>query len=512
MESGALLGTEGAADGRAPDHGLKRNAIGYLSNVVIAVASTAPGYSLAATLGFIVAIQGVGLHAPAILLVSFLPMLFIAAAYKYMNRADPDCGTSFSWMTRAMGPGLGWLGGWAIIVADIVVMANLAQIAGIYSFLLFRWDSAAASVPAVTAVGVAWIVVMTLICYIGIELSARIQRWLLTAEILTLAAFAVVALVKVYVDSPPGSVHVSASWFSPFALGSWSALTGGVLLGVFIYWGWDSAVSVNEESENSGEGPGRAAVLSTILLVLIYVVVTVAAEAYAGTKPLVANQADVLSFLGGKVFPRPLDLLLIVAVLTSASASTQTTILPTTRTALSMARRGALPKVFGKVHDRHLTPSVATVVMGALSIVWFVVIVNISTNVLADSIAALGFLICFYYGLTGFACAIYYRRQLLDSVKTFLLVGVAPTVGGLMLMGVFVKALIDYSDPANTTSAKGVFGIGAPVVIGVGSLVLGAVLMLIARRVYPRFFGSRLETAAPGALDALPPAPSPAAT
>jgi hypothetical protein len=150
--------------------------------------------------------------------------------------------------------------------------------------------------------------------------------------------------------------------------------------------------------------------------------------------------------------------------------------------------------------------------MGALSIVWFVAIVNISTHVLTDSITALGFLIAFYYGLTGFACAIYYRRQLLDSVKTFLLVGVAPTLGGLMLMGVFVKALIDYSDPANTTSGKGVFGIGAPVVIGVGSLVLGAVLMLIGRRFYPRFFGSRLETAAPGALDAPPPAPSPAAT
>src|SRR5205807_129550 len=105
-----------------------RGALGYLSNLVIAVASTAPGYSLAATLGFIVAVKGVGLQAPAVLIVSFVPMLCIAAAYNYMNRADPDCGTSFIWVTRGLGPQLGWLSGWAIVAADVIVMATLAQI------------------------------------------------------------------------------------------------------------------------------------------------------------------------------------------------------------------------------------------------------------------------------------------------------------------------------------------------------------------------------------------------
>jgi amino acid transporter len=114
---------------------LKPNAITFISNIVIGVASTAPGYSLAATLGFITAV--VGFHAPAIMIVAFLPMLCIALAYNYMNRADPDCGTTFSWVTRAMGPRMGWMGGWAIIVADVIVMANLSQIAGLYSFQLF---------------------------------------------------------------------------------------------------------------------------------------------------------------------------------------------------------------------------------------------------------------------------------------------------------------------------------------------------------------------------------------
>src|SRR5207247_5330918 len=111
--------------------------------LVSGVASRAPGSSLAATLGFVTAVAGMGFHAPAVMIVSFVPMLLIAAAYNYMNKADPDCGTSFTWVTRAMGPHLGWLTGWAIVVADVIVMATLAYIAGVYTFLPFGLDAAA---------------------------------------------------------------------------------------------------------------------------------------------------------------------------------------------------------------------------------------------------------------------------------------------------------------------------------------------------------------------------------
>src|SRR6476469_9230764 len=123
-------------EARALNKGLKKNAIGYASSVVIGVASTAPGYSLAAVLGLIVAVGDVGVHAPGVLIVSFVPMLLVALGYKYVNKADPDAGTTFAWATKAFGPRTGWLGGWAIIVADLIVMANLAQIAGLYTFLL----------------------------------------------------------------------------------------------------------------------------------------------------------------------------------------------------------------------------------------------------------------------------------------------------------------------------------------------------------------------------------------
>ena len=156
MESASIAA--GQPEGSAPgEKGLKTGAIGFASGVVIGVASTAPGYSLAASLGFVIGVAGIGFESPAIMILAFIPMLFIAAAYYWMNRADPDCGTTFSWVTKAMGPSMGWMGGWAITCAGTIVMANLAQISGLYLFLLFGWDAAAESTWAVTIVGVLFI-------------------------------------------------------------------------------------------------------------------------------------------------------------------------------------------------------------------------------------------------------------------------------------------------------------------------------------------------------------------
>ncbi len=184
------------------DKGLKKGAIGYVSNIVIGVASTAPAYSLAATLGFIVAVKGVGVHAPAVMLVAFIPMLLVASAYKYFNRADPDAGTTFAWVTRAFGPLTGWMNGWAIFLADLIVMASLSDIAAVYTFKLFGFTELGESKAAIIVAAIIWIVLMTWICYRGIELSARIQQLLLGAEVFILGLFSVVAFVKVYGATP----------------------------------------------------------------------------------------------------------------------------------------------------------------------------------------------------------------------------------------------------------------------------------------------------------------------
>ncbi len=491
-------------DATAPGNkGLKTNALGYISNLVIAVASTAPAYSLAATLGFIVAVAGVGVHAPAVLIVAFIPILFVSVGYRFFNLADPDAGTTFAWVTRSFGPQLGWINGWAIFLADIIVMASLAAIASDYTYLLVGWHSAAHSNLALIIGGVIWIALMTWICYRGIELSARLQTLLLSIEIFTLALFVVVALIKVYTGHPAHSIHVSASWFNPFDLG-WGSLVDAVLLGIFIYWGWDSGVAVNEESRDRNHGPGKAAVVSTVILLLIYVLVSAAAQAFHGTRFLSSNSKDVLNALGGGVFGFPVDKLLIISVLTSASASTQTTILPTARTTLSMARWKAIPEAFGRVSPRFLTPTFSTVLMGALSIVWTVALLafNPSQNVLGDTISALGFAVCFYYGFTGLACAFYFRRDLFKSARNFFFAGLLPVAGGVMMGYIGIKAFSYYNTAGNNYSHP-LLGIQTPILVGVGGLILGVVLMFASWPFFTEYFHRRWgEAADPAVLEA----------
>jgi amino acid transporter len=257
---------------------------------------------------------------------------------------------------------------------------------------------------------------------------------------------------------------------------------------------------VNEETEDSSSAPGKAAVISTLLLVGIYVLVSVAAVAFAGPGKLTANSDDVFAPIGHAVLGSGLDKLLIIAVLTSAAASTQTTILPTARTSLSMARKGALPRMFARIHPRYQSPDVSTLLMGAVSIAWYVGLTLVSENILADSIAALGLMIAFYYGITGIACAVYYRRELTKSVKNFVYIGVLPVLGGLSLGYLFVKSCIELG---KTSAGKTtILGVGGPLVIGVGGLLLGVVLMIWWNLKNPDFFKQRTEVADPHLLDA----------
>jgi amino acid transporter len=480
---------EGAERG---EKGLKKNAIGFVDGLIIGIASTAPAYSLAAVLGIVVV--GVGVQAPAVLLASFIPMFLIASSFYYLNRADPDCGTSFSWITRAIGPSAGWMGGWAICTTGIIVIGSLADVAAYYTLDLFTLDSLRDSKTAVTIFAIAIIALMTAVCLIGTEVSALLQRILIIAQVGALLAFGVVALVK------GGALTPELSWFSPSAVDSADALVLGLLTGVFIYWGWESAVNLNEETTDSDSAPGLAGVISTVVLLVTYMLVSAAVVAYAGLDRIAEYEDDsaLFSVVADDVLGTGLSWIVVLAILTSALASTQTTILPSSRTSLSMARQGAFPEAFGRVHPRFLTPYISTITIGVIAAVWYGILNTTSQNFLFDSLTALSLMIAFYYALTGFACAIYYRRELTKSVKNFFFIGVGPVVGALILSYLFGRAVHEYSRTDQSYSGGELFGVAVPAVLGLGLLLLGVVLMFLWRAGgHEDFFSRRREIVDP---------------
>jgi amino acid transporter len=492
------------------DKGLKSGALGLISSVVIGVASTAPAYSLAATLGFVVV--AIGLQSPAVAVLAFVPMLLCSIGYSEMNKADPDCGTTFTWAARAFGPITGWAGGWGIIAADVLVMASLAQVAGQYVFLLFNADGIGTdpTSPWVLLAGVIWIILMSAICYVGIEVSANFQKILLGIEVVMLAVLSIGALVKVANGTaPPGYLHVSASWFNPFNA-SLSSFIAGLVLFLFIYWGWDTAVAVNEETKDRNKTPGRAAIISTVLLLILYALTTTSVQAYAGigTKGIGLgnsnNAGDVLSVLGNSIFGSTgigpvLSHLLILMVLSSAAASTQTTILPTARTTLSMAAYKALPSAFARIHPRFLTPTVSTVAMGLISIAIYVPMNYASGGaIISDAVASIGLYIAFYYGLTAFSCVWYYRKTLRENARNLWMRGILPFFGGLIMYGAGVYSLQYDWVASNSYTFWTVPGlkwqIGGTFLIAFCSALVGVIAFIYLRIVQPAYFKKQTLT------------------
>ncbi|GAA3558812.1 APC family permease [Amycolatopsis ultiminotia] len=491
--------TEAAVLAAVPAKGLRSHALGTVSSTVIGMSSTAPAYSIAATLGFVV-LAGAGFKAAAFILFSFIPVLFVAVAFRELNAAEPDCGTNFTWATRAFGSRAGWMTGWVVTVAQLLVMSSQSALTGRYTLLLFGLPGLADNRAVTTAIGCGWLLVLCWLCYRGIEVSARTQWILLGIELAVLVIFSVVALVRVYEGSAgPQASTPEWSWLWPNDVGIGTAVSA-VLLAVFIYWGWESSLSVNEESADPRHAPGRAAVLSTVLLVLNYLLVTVAALAFAGVGENgiglgnEANSEDVLAGLGGAVFGtsgvgKVMGVLLIVSVLTSGAATSQATIMPAARTTLSMASYGALPKVFARVHPKYQTPSVSTWTFGLVSLGLYVLLAAWSENVLSDSVDAVGLTIAIEYAMTALACTWVFRRTLFLSVRNFLLRGLLPFLGGVFFVAVLVLAVIEYAKP--DAGATTLFGIGGVAVIGVVSILIGIPLMFTLQRACRDFFAGR---------------------
>jgi amino acid transporter len=460
--------------------GLQAGALGLVGNIVIGLAAVAPAYSLAATLGYVV--LAVGDKAPAMFVLAFIPMLLVAFAYKELSQDTPDCGTTFTWGTKAFGPWIGWIGGWGLAVSAIIVLANVAEVAAIYLFKFLGQDALAENLWAKVTLGSFFIISMTLVSARGVVLSERIQNVLIAIQFGVLIIVSIWALVRVFAGNAGAqAITPSLAWLWPGGLDA-SSIAAAIILCIFIYWGWDACLAVGEETKNPGRTPGIAAVLTTLILVCTYVLVAYAVQSFAGfgTVGIGLNNAnntdDVLTVLGKPVAGTIAASLLLLTVSVSALSSTQTTILPTARGTLSMAVYEALPKRFAQVHPKYMTPAFGTMVMGAAALFFYLVLTFVSENALADSVASLGLAVAFYYGITAYACVWYFRRTLFASAKNLFMRGIFPLLGALAMTWAFIQSATDMIAPDYGYTAFG--PIGGVFVLGVGMLVLGIPLML----------------------------------
>ncbi len=476
------------------EKGLKSDSVGVLGSTVLSVSSVAPAYALTATLGILAAAAGAKM--PVVIIAGALPMIFAAYAYREFNKVSPDCGTSFTWTTKAFGPYVGWIGGWAAIVATIIVLSNLAGI-GVQFFYQFigevfnnqgisdLWQNTGVNVLTCFA----FLAIASFVAYRGIDATEKVQFFLVGFQLIILLIFSVVAIAT-RSESGVGEAF-SWDWFSPAGL-TLSAFIAGLSGSIFAFWGWDVSLTVNEESKDRENVPGKAALLTIVSILLTYLIVGVALQMYAGlgeeglglANPEVAD--NVFGQLAEPVLGN-FDIFLFLAVLASSAASLITTFFPTSRTMLGMATYGAFPKKFAQMHPRHQTPGFAIIFAGVAAGVFYGGLTLVSERVLTDTIYSLGIMICFYYGLTAFACIYFFRNQLFTSASNIVFKFLFPLLGGLGLFFVLIVTLRDSYSPDYGSGAS-IGGVGLVLILGLGLILVGLVFMMIQRSREPAYF------------------------
>lgn len=454
-----------SGDDSSGESTLRGNELNLFDSTVVATASVAPAYSLAATMGLLfVAAAYAG---PAVIIVSFLPMLFIAVSYFYLNRRDPNCGAAFAWLSKIVRPGVGWFNGWVQLAASVLFCVAAPVLAADYTLQFVHsvgWTSHTLTNEwLVAAIAAAWLVAITLITIYGIRMTANAQWVFLMIQFLVIFATSIWGVVKVALHHPVGSTGFHWSWLNPLSISGYQGLAAGTVLGLFFFWGWDTAVNLNEESKDANTTPGRAVIISMFLLDLIFVLNIVAAQMLLPRGQLEHQGANLLFYLSEQVGGRWLGYCMIFAVLASTVADTQTTLLPASRLTLSMAREDVFPRVFAKIHGDYQTPLVGTLMLAGIALFGILVrtaipTVNAAYGNLIDDI---GVLVAVYYGATGLGCAWAYRKVMFRNGRFFVSGVLLPFLAGAFCFWVGYE-VVHQSGWAASADVLVVLALGVP--------------------------------------------------
>ncbi|MFF3261916.1 APC family permease [Streptomyces sp. NPDC002932] len=454
-----------------------RKSIGVVDGVVLAASSTAATSSIGIGLGLMAGV--VGLHLPAIMLLAFLPVLGIAGGYGRLNRVDPDAGSSYKWVGQIFSPWLGFLTGWVNVVGTVVFMAYTTTVTGSAIIQLLR-QATVHSVAGLsldpdstlqsTLLGMIVLLGASLVAVRGLDLAARLQKYLLIFEYGVLIAFCVYGLFA-------GDQPFSLSWYNPFDLPSAEALAQGMMLAVFCYWGFESVFSVGEEVGDPRDA-SRGGFIALVVMLLLFLLAGTAFQRVLPLDELADNGAQGLAYFGTKLAEQPLAALPLVALMFSAVASLQASVIPTARGMYAMGRDGVLGPVWTRLHPRHRTPAAGTLLITAIALVLAALSLVIPTvnDLIFAAVNAIGIVVALYYALTATAAAVRFRHLLRTAPLEALRAVVAPLLGALVLLATgsyLTWTFYTSTDHFEVSADNGWFALLVPVLM-IGSGLLAA--------------------------------------
>jgi amino acid transporter len=437
---------------------LKPGAISLFESVIMGIAGSAPGFSIATTAAVLLATAGsVSINA---LLVFAVPMLGIAVAYKGLNKRLPRAGAAYDWTTESFGKFLGFLSGWALLIATLVFIVSGSLTVG--GNLMNIVDPAASgNLLATTGLGAFSYLVIGLVLIAGISLTSKVQVVMTSIELIILSVVAIAAYVHAF---HVGAVQVpSFSWLKfGYTPASFAATA---LVVVFFYWGWDVTCNLSEEtSDRPPNAAGNGGFYSVFITIGLFVAFMIAAMVLFSMTTAqgfnvnivynIALQAG-LGSTGAK--------LASFAVVLSGIATLETSMLQFSRTLFSMGRDRAMPTAMGFVDARTRTPvrtMIVLIVLG-LGMIFASSFLPSVGAIITDSVSAVAIQVCYYYGLAGLVCAWVYRTTYKESPGGWVLYALYPFLSAVVLIVLGIYAITTFN-----TLTK---------IVGIGGLLIGVV-------------------------------------
>lgn len=422
----------------SPAGHLKANALSLTDAIILGLASSAPAQTMAVALPALVAAANYAGLLP--IACAFIPMLGIALGYQRLNRWDQSSGATYTWVSKALNPYLGFVAGWMIVMYYTLGTTSMTVPAGTYTLQLVA-PSAVNNKLVVVAVGAVWNLVVTFLLLGRIEIAARFQKALAIFEYVVLFWFVILGVRAL--ASGHATSHVSSSWFTVSGAGGVKGFLAGTLIAVFMYSGWDAAIYVNEETKDKETNPGRAAIASVVILLFVYCLITFAYQAVVSRTALEASAGNSLAVISDRLLPGPGSLVLSLVVLLGTIACLQVAVVSASRLGFAMAEDRMMPAFFTIVNPRTGSPWAVTLFMGGVNLVFLFLTAfeaGGTREALSNIAGALGIIASLFYALTAIAAVWQSRSVLLSNIGNFVFGGLWPALGALALAGVVVEA------------------------------------------------------------------------
>ena len=440
----------------AESTGLEPDAIGVIEDTVIGMAASAPSASVGLTIAGLAAVTAYG-SGPVIILTA-IPMLIIANAYRRLNMWNANAGASFEWVGRAINPYLGFQTGWLMVAAYI--LGTISGVEILAPTVLAAFGNSSSNTWGNIAIDTALGVVMLVIAVVGIKITARTQIGMALVEYVILIGFGIAGLVFV-ASHHPGSYAMTSGWLSPSGIGGHGSAAAGFLIAVFMFTGWDGAIYVNEETTRRHTNPGKAVLIAVALLAVIYTLATVGLQGVVSPAKLQANAASALVYIAQAMGGGGWGKVMALSIALSAIASTGAGIVITARIVYGMAGKRVLPPSLAAVSPRFNTPVPASLLVGffVIAITWVYLLATSVQNAFTYVVDATGLLFSAFYILTALATIVYYRRRIMARPWDLVWLGVLPLAAAGFLGWIIVRSMQKAGAPENW-SILGIVGVG----------------------------------------------------